>query len=593
MAAIEGYASVTSAAPGDVVDFHVRADASHRHFTLDLYRRGRTDEQVATVEGDAFVPGVQDDAALAAAGCGWPASPGCRTVVPAQWRSGYYVAKLSANDATAWVPFVVRAATPGRDSKILLKLSDTTSQAYNGWGGRSFYTTPHAPNISFDRPHDDLALFERYQLPLLAWAETRGIALEYCSSLDLHRDPRFLAPYRLLVSLGHDEYWSLEMRDQVEAFIAAGGNVAFLSANTCYWQARLDLGDSRRIMTCYKETEGKPPDPERADPRRVTVRWYEPPVSRPENRMTGVSYRNGAGWWIDPIVPELRYRGYTVTHAGHGMYAATGLADGDTFGDGTSVDDSILGYETDAAVLVDGSDPPVVAGTDGTPPGFIVLATADLSDWRPHGQGGTATMGVYRRNGLVFTAGTVNWAGGLGSGGDAGAVDHITENVLHEMSHARAAEVPIANAGFETWTSDLPAGWIPDGAGTVSPEDTDPDVAQNQLRFVDAGERSLRVDASTGETWISTSTPPLDGAKSYSAGCWMRASATGATIRLQTTDTWDDFASASHSGSDEWEYVWAAGSPNRDQPDIPCRVKIQVASGASALCDNVTVVEIA
>jgi hypothetical protein len=561
---LEGYASLVSAVAGDWVDFHVRADAAHRHFAMDVFRRGRTDEPVAVATGDAFVPGAEDDASHAATGCGWPAVASCRTVIAPSWRSGYYVARLSSGNQTAWLPFVVRSASPGRDAPVLLKLSDTTAQAYNGWGDRSFYTTPHAPNISFDRPHADIDLFERYQRPFFAWAESQGIALDYCSSVDLHLHPRILEPYRLLVSIGHDEYWSLEMRDQVEAFIAAGGNVAFFSANTCYWQARIDFGNGRRIMTCYKETEGKPPDPQRDDPRRVTVRWYEDPVLRPETALTGVSYRYGAGWWIDPLGPA-RFRGYTVRESANWIFAGTGLNDGDLFGAGTTVDDAILGYETDAPGA-------------GTPTNFSVLADADLNDWQTHGQGGGAALGVYERNGTVFTAGTVNWAGGLGAAGMTTPVDRITVNVLRSLSESRPA-LAVPNTGFTSWSGDAPEGWVLDGAGTLSAAAID---ADDRLRFIDPAARSVRLDAGAGDTWLSSGLPPLDGATEYGAGCWMKSDSAGATIRLQTTDTWTDFATAEHSGSGEWELVWATGTPDRDQTDVPARVKVQLAQGASA-----------
>ena len=51
--------------------------------------------------------------------------------------------------------------------------------------------------------------------------------------------PNLLSNYRLLVSVGHDEYWSEEMRDNVEAFLENGGNAAFLSGNTCWWAVTL------------------------------------------------------------------------------------------------------------------------------------------------------------------------------------------------------------------------------------------------------------------------------------------------------------------------------------------------------------------
>jgi len=508
---------------------------------------------------------------------------------PGNWRTGYYVANVAALEGSARIPFFVRAASPGTATRILLKMSDSTAQAYTSWGGRSLYTSPHAPRISFDRPYDDLDLFERYQVPFIRWAERSGIALDFCSSLDLHFDPRLLAPYRLLVSLGHDEYWSLEMRDQVEAFIAAGGNVCFLSANTCYWQVRFDFRLGRRVMVCYKETENNPPDPERADARRVTVRWYESPLNRPENHMTGVSYRNGAGWWIDPTVPAQRFRGYTVTNAGHWAFAGTGLANGEVFGAGTSVDDTILGYETDAALSVAGSNPPVASGADGTPDTFGILATADLADWAPHGQGGAATIGTYQRHGVAFTAGTVNWAGGLAPGAATSAVARITGNVLSALARDAATELSVANAGFEDWSGGLPDGWILDGAGSVAAEATASDVADHQLRFTQPALRSLHVDAGAGETWISCALLTVDGATWYGAGCWAKADTPGATIRLQTTDAWLDFARAEHSGSGDWEYLFATGSPGRDATSIPARVKIQLAAGTQAVFDGVAV----
>ena len=94
-ASIEGYASAASAAPGDTVDIHVRAQAAFGHFTMNVYRRGVSDTLVTSAEGDAFVPGSQDDASLAVNGCDWPAA--ASIVVAADWSTGYYVAKLTSS----------------------------------------------------------------------------------------------------------------------------------------------------------------------------------------------------------------------------------------------------------------------------------------------------------------------------------------------------------------------------------------------------------------------------------------------------------------------------------------------------------------
>ncbi len=590
MATIEGYASVASAAPGDTVDFHVRSDTAPSRFTMEIVRRGIDDTSLTSAEGDAFVPGPQDDANLAINGCDWPAVESCRVVIPADWKSGYYVAKLSGDGAGTEIPFIVRSATPGTTSRILVKLSDTTSQAYTNWGGRGLYETPFSPSISFDRPYNDVqGLYEIYQLQFIRWLERNGITVDFCSSLDLHTDPRMLYPYHLLVSIGHDEYWSLEMRDQVEAFIAGGYNVCFFSGNTCFWQIRLDLDDGRRIMFCSKESEaGHPPDPQRDDPRRVTTEWSKQPVNRPENSMTGVAFRNGAGWWDPAPINQNRFRGYTVTNASHWVFDGTGLSDGDTFGAGTSVDDTVLGYETDAA-LTNGATPPQVLGTDGTPMSFVVLAAADLRDWAS--QAGHATMGLYHRNGIVFTAGTVNWAGGLNA--DAAApVERVTRSLLDALSRDRPPQLSVPNPGFEDWSDGLPTGWTLDGAGTVSAQDADADASENQMRYTGGGGNfNASVDASNGETWIGAPGLTCEANTTYGAGCWAKSSDPGATIRLQTTDTWTDFASAAHSGSGEWEYLFAVGR-GPAAAAYPARVKIQVAAGVAALFDDVSVIEV-
>jgi len=388
------------------------------------------------------------------------------------------------------------------------------------------------------------------------------------------------------------------IRDR-ETFIANGGNVCFFCGNTCYWQVRFDFINGGRIMMCYKETDtGINPehitDPDRQDPQRITVRWYEAPVLRPENSLTGVSYRNGAGMWDPhPIVPSQRYRGYTVTNAAHWIFRGTGVSDGDEIGKGTSVDNTILGYETDAARIAPGSTPPRVLGDDGTPKNFVVLATADLSDWTPpDAQAGHATMGLYQRHGTVFTAGTVNWAAGLSLDATWTPVDQITKNLLRGLSGTCPPGLEIANSGFEQWANSLPIGWTLDGAGHVSAEGAAPDVNFNNVRNDGGGHFSLKVDASAGETWISQPGILCAAEITYGVGCWAKAYAPGATIRLQTTDTWVDFVTAAHSGSGNWEYLFAVGSAQGAKPVFPARVKIQVVHGLHAWFDGIVVVEV-
>jgi hypothetical protein len=60
--------------------------------------------------------------------------------------------------------------------------------------------------------------------------------MDFAANSDLEFHPEMLKHYRLILSVGHDEYWSARMRDHLEVFIRDGGNLAFFSGNTCCWQ---------------------------------------------------------------------------------------------------------------------------------------------------------------------------------------------------------------------------------------------------------------------------------------------------------------------------------------------------------------------
>ena len=126
---------------------------------------------------------------------------------------------------------------------------------------------------------------------LVAWAERSGYSLEYAVNTDLEFCPEILRHYRLVLSVGHDEYWSAPMRDHLEEFVAGGGNLAFFSGNNLWWQVRSE--DRGRALVCWKDFKR---DPYYGSGRydRLTTLWCHHLVQRPENRLTGVSFARGA-----------------------------------------------------------------------------------------------------------------------------------------------------------------------------------------------------------------------------------------------------------------------------------------------------------
>jgi hypothetical protein len=309
--------------------------------------------------------------------------------------------------------FVVRPASAGSASRVLLHVGFLTPAAYNDAGGKSLYffnsgpgydEASRASRVSLDRPGSAPGS-NGYEAKLIHWLENEDIALEYCSSSDLHGDPGLLAAYECLVIVGHDEYWTKPMRDHVERFVANGGNVIVLSGNTCYRAVRLEAAG--RLVVFHKYA-GDDPNPN-AD--EATVAWAEPPLNRPQNALLGVGFTDGAFGGAPTA--------YTIRFPTHWAFAGVSAASTSPF----------MTYETDAADFVDEAEGyPRVTGAEATPRAFTVLASADLRSWG--GKPGRATMGVYSRNGTVFNAATTDWVNVLGADP---VVTQVTRNVFNRL----------------------------------------------------------------------------------------------------------------------------------------------------------------
>jgi hypothetical protein len=92
------------------------------------------------------------------------------------------------------------------------------------------------------------ASFERH---FVRWAEGEGYDFDVVALHDLESDPALLSRYACAVFVGHDEYWSANMRDAVDNYVDGGGNVARFAGNFL-WQTRIE--DEGRRQICYKYT---------------------------------------------------------------------------------------------------------------------------------------------------------------------------------------------------------------------------------------------------------------------------------------------------------------------------------------------------
>jgi hypothetical protein len=438
---VEGYASQSSYVQGEEAVFHISTGAST--FAATIERVGQARKKVWEKKDLAGRHNpVPDDAS--ANGCHWPES--FRVKIGSDWPTGYYQMTLLAQDnggkwtrrgtrtAQGSLFFIVRPAKPG--AKILIQLCTNTYNAYTNYGGFSLYaynanSKNQGHRVSFERPQS--SQFDRWEQPFVTWCEKNNIALDYAANSDLEFHPEILAGYKLVLSVGHDEYWSTPMRDALEGYVAKGGNAAFFSGNTCCWQVRSE--DEGRALTCWKENYAKDPQWQEPNRRILSTLWSHHVLQRPENTMTGVGflkggYRKSHGQFMQDKAE------YTVHRPDHWVFSGTNVKRGDVFGD----KDTIVGYECDGCELEWRDGLPFATGKDGTPKSFEVLATCPVR-WHPDdaawyerwdkGQDGASTLGIYTQGGTVFTTASTDWAHGL-KGSDA-VVERVTRNVLERL----------------------------------------------------------------------------------------------------------------------------------------------------------------
>jgi hypothetical protein len=482
---IEAYCWPPSVAPGETATLRVSSDRGA--VDVEVAREGARREVVWRWEGVAVTEQpVPPDAS--ASGCGW--SPTLEIPVGGDRRSGYYSVTVTAGEERADASLVVRPRS--RRAPILMVLSTATWNAYNDWGGPSLYTG--GTRVSFERPmargflvkpeparrkmqphldREALWFFEwaeplglspwsggagwyDRERPFLAWAESEGFEVDVAISQDLEQHPDILEGHRLFLSVGHDEYWSWGMRDTVEAFTADGGNAAFFSGNTCYWQVRFE--DEGRTMVGYKYGADADPVLGTDDERFLTGAWIDRRIGRPEFSTTGLSFSRG-GYARYGMATPRSSGAYTVWRPEHWAFEGTGLMYGDALG----LADAIVAYEVDGCELAIEAGRPVPTHRDGAPETLEILASAPahlwtrdeqpsryahepgeaepiamaiyVDGWRGHVEEflhGHAVVGCFTipGGGTVFNAGCTDWSYGLGDPD----VATVTRNVLRRLS---------------------------------------------------------------------------------------------------------------------------------------------------------------
>jgi hypothetical protein len=458
-----GYADRASVTQGSPIRLHIATSVSP--FAVKVVNLARPTSTLMTINN--LTSASQNCTDHAGSGCGWPVTT--TLDVPVAWNSGYYAATFPTSQGERNIVFVVKSATHGTRSPIVVVSSTHTWQAYNKYGGSSLDTPDATSHLSFDRPYDANAGLGRYPIWekfFVDWMTKEDRRFEVLTDADLE-EPTALSGYDVVVLVGHSEYWTAAARTRIEDFSHNGGHIAIFGGNSMWWQVRLE--NDGRTLVGYKSAAQYDPAQGGSD-ALVTTNWYADPVNMPENRIFGASFRNG-GWAnkvdtpnVYQMKPLLDRQPWTVADASSWVFNSTNLHNGDAFGRdiaGLEVDGVLFNCDTLGRII--GAE-----GSDEAPLNYHILATTPASyGW------GTMGYAVTSSGGAVFNAATQGWVWGLEFNED---VQQMTRNVLDRFrSGAPLPYDPVSSnvVASDSFNCTQPTlanpGWKSDGSrGTTS-----------------------------------------------------------------------------------------------------------------------------
>jgi hypothetical protein len=347
----EGYASHTSVNIGETITFYVSTSVT-RNVDIVIYRmgwyQGLGGRYITTLADKPVTQQPLDEAdhRTGLIECNWAAT--ATWTPPADITnkavSGFYLAKIvgkanpgedRAAPRDSYIIFVVR--DDARSSDFIFQSAVTTYQAYNdypgdrnvshgGWfSGKNLYKDHSHGNlvpetgaasiqdkqarmVSFNRPYlpqnnniyYSAGQFFRWEYNFVRWMEKNDLDVTYITNIDTHKATNLTSgifssgKHKAFLTAGHDEYWSWEMRDNIErarnrtTTNESPLHLGFFSSNDVYWQIRFKdsspmgtnpAGAGHRTMIAYKEHVkdtgdfGDPNYVDNIDQHKITDLW--------------------------------------------------------------------------------------------------------------------------------------------------------------------------------------------------------------------------------------------------------------------------------------------------------------------------------
>lgn len=422
--------------------------------------------------------------------CGWESD--FEFTVPGDLRSGTYAARLVSLDGPdveeARIPFYVSPPKRGRHAKIAFLASTHTFMAYSN----SHYRTDD-PDMEMKSGNFlalnpwDLYLNEHRELgmspydthsdgsgvcyssrlrPLFSmhvknrvwafngdthvtdWLEARGFDYDIVTDEAIHEDGlAALAPYNVIVTGAHPEYWSTRMWDAVVAYQQQGGRLMYLGGNGFYWRHAVHpekphVIEIRRAESGARYWGTQPGEAYHSFTGEYGGLWRR--LGRPPQGLVGV------GTVATGFDFSSYYRRMPDAANPRASWILEGV-EGDIIGDFGSKGNGAAGDEIDRAdeALGTPAHALIVARSEGHSRYYNVVPEETL--FHHPTINGEESADCYAdivfyecpNGGALFSVGSITWPASLAHAGYENNVSRITENVLKRF----ADDTPFAMPG--------------------------------------------------------------------------------------------------------------------------------------------------
>jgi N,N-dimethylformamidase len=280
-----------------------------------------------------------------------------------------------------------------------------------------------------------------------AWLDHTGVGHDVISDEDVHAEGLdALAPYRVIVTCSHPEYWSTRMLDALDQWQRNGGRIMYLGGNGFYWRVAFSDGwpgamELRRAEDGVRNWQTEDGESYHAWGGEYGGMWRR--NGRPPNELVGIGFAAqgfGRATHFDVNDESLESRAAWIWQGvdfDEGRIGTSGLGGGAA---GQEIDryDTRLGSPPHAVVLASATDfGPDMVRTKEEFEGSVEYPRPD-----PYVRGDVVfyeTPG----GGAVFSVGSISWFGSLSRDGYDNDTAIMSTNVLRRFVDPTPFEPPL------------------------------------------------------------------------------------------------------------------------------------------------------